>query len=249
MPATASYTYNVQDVLRPQYNPEDARERPVNLLPGAYERGTVLGQVTTVGTSAVQTLTITGAPTGGTFTVTATPPGLGAVSTVLTEAFNVPIATLQADLETVYGHGNVVVSGTAGTSYVITFTGSLARATMTVATASGTGLTGGTAPAAAIVGTTAAVGDTGTFGRYALGNADGTQVPKMLLQYPCTVDAQGNIVVGTNSDILGLTQKSLPAFYAGAFRTEELVGFDANAATLLGGHIAEGSLSSGTYIF
>jgi hypothetical protein len=60
------------------------------------------------------------------------------------------------------GAGNVTVSGTAGTSYVLTFGSALADTFLDLATVDGTGLTGGTTPAASIAMTTAGSGSAPT---------------------------------------------------------------------------------------
>ena len=242
-------TQFTENVLRPAYNDEDARTIPVNLAPGTYARGQVLGEVTSTGANDVQTVTIGGSPTGGTWTLTATPlaPYKGQAAVTLTEPYNVTLAALQADLEQIYGAGNVIVTGTAGSSYVITATGGAARQQITVAVVSGSGLTGGTSPSASIAHTTTGAADTGTYGAYASGNSDGTQNPKGLLMYPCSVDANGNITIA--SEIPGYTQLSAPMYRAGAFRTEEIVGLDSNAVTKLAGVIVAGSTSAGVFEF
>jgi hypothetical protein len=109
---------------------------------------------TTTGTTAeVQTITITGTPTGGTFTLTH--PVLGAV----TVAYNIPTATLATTLSAAAG-GTFSVSGTAGTSYVITFPSSLGNVALMQVTPA---FTGGTTPAAAIAETTPGVTGTTTW--------------------------------------------------------------------------------------
>lgn len=248
MAAAPNYVFS-ENSLQPSRNPQGARAITVNLAAGTYPRGQILGQITSTGADDVETVTIGGSPTGGTWTYTATPtsPNAGQAAVVLTEPYNVSLAALQADLETIYGAGNVIVSGTAGTSYVITFRGQLARTPITLAVTSGASLTGGTAPTATIAHTTTGVGDTDTFGAYASGNSDGTGVPKGILMYPCTVDAAGNITV--SGEIAGLTRRSIQMYRSGAFRCEELVGLDANAVTKLGGLIVIGSLTAGLFEF
>jgi len=87
----------------------------------------------------------------------------------------------------------------------------------------------------------------GTYKPYASANTDGSQVAKLLLRYPCTTDALGNI---TSTGELGVTDKSIDAFKRGEFRIEELVGLDANAVTNLGGHIVAGAVGgTGAIIF
>lgn len=91
----------------------------------------------------------------------------------------------------------------------------------------------------------------GTFKAYASGNVDGSETPKCILQYDSATDASGNITFGTTAvgGEFGETHKVAPAYYGGAFKTSELVGFDANAATKLGGHLVSGTVADGVYAF
>src|SRR4051812_47454630 len=91
--------------------------------------------VTTTGATAeVQTITISGTPAGGTFT-----PALSGYPAVPAQTYNVTTAALQAALIAAWDLA-VTVTGTAGTSYVVTFpTGAGNIAQMTVTSA----LTGG----------------------------------------------------------------------------------------------------------
>lgn len=94
----------------------------------------------------VQTVTITGTPTGGTFTLTY------AGQTTAAIAYNATAAVVRdriAALSTV-GTGNVAVSGSAGGPYTVTFQGDLAGTDVAAMTASGAGLTGGSSPAVGI---------------------------------------------------------------------------------------------------
>ncbi len=95
-------------------------------------------------TAEVQTVTITGGPTGGTFTITLEGDTTAGI------AFNATAATVQAALEALPGvdPGDLTVTGSAGGPYTVTFnTGGGNVAQMT---ASGASLTGGTSPAAAV---------------------------------------------------------------------------------------------------
>lgn len=90
----------------------------------------------------IQTVTITGAPTGGTFTLTF---GGDTTSGI---AYNAAAADVQAALVALasIGAGNVGVTGNAGGPYTVEFKGTLGYASQSVMTASGAGLTGGTSP-------------------------------------------------------------------------------------------------------
>jgi len=86
----------------------------------------------------------------------------------------------------------------------------------------------------------------GTYKPYAAANADGSQNPAMLLMYTVVVDASGNVSLAGE---FGQTQKSAPAYMAGVFRTQELVGLDANAVTRLAGRLVEGTVTAGQFLF
>jgi hypothetical protein len=70
----------------------------------------------TGGTAEVQTITLTGTGTAGTWTVTL--PGYGSTASGLT--YNIATAALATALSSAFGI-TVTVTGTAGTSYVVTF--------------------------------------------------------------------------------------------------------------------------------
>lgn len=106
--------------------------------PAAFNNG-VSGRYWRAG-DAIQTITITGTPTGGTFNV-------ASGGNVYTAAYNVATATLQAAIRAWGGiFSTVTVTGTAGSSYVVTFpaiTSNVAPASAPVSV-NGAGLTGGT---------------------------------------------------------------------------------------------------------
>jgi hypothetical protein len=105
------------------------------------------------GTNEVQTVTITGTPAGGTFTLTFR----GATTTGI--AYNADAAAVETALEALstIGDGDVRVTGGPGpgTPYVITFINDLGHQNVSNVTASGASLTGGTTPAIAVANTTA----------------------------------------------------------------------------------------------
>lgn len=98
----------------------------------------------------VQTVTITGAPTGGTFTLTY------AGQTTSAIAYNASAATVQSALWALstIGAGQVSVSGSAGGPYTVTFQGTLASTDVAAMTASGASLTGGSSPSVSVATTT-----------------------------------------------------------------------------------------------
>lgn len=98
------------------------------------------------GPSSVQTVTINGSPTGGTFTLsfndaTTAPIAEAAVGSAVQSAL-VGLSTI--------GSGNVTVTGSAGGPYTVTFTGALAHKHVGPLTADASGLTGGTTPTVTI---------------------------------------------------------------------------------------------------
>lgn len=222
---------------------EKARQIQVNLAPSTvFARGTVLGQVTS-SANDVQTITISGTPTGGTWTYTA-PNGQS-----LTPAYNVATATLQASLAAIYGANNIVVTGTAGASYVLTAAANLAGLPLALATVSGAGLTGGTTPAAAIAHTTS--GRTaGTFKAYASGNSDGSQTARGILQNDCATDGAGMITFGPVAGMSrwGEAYLTAPMWVGGIFRTVLMTGWDSTARTSLGAHLETGTDADGIVV-
>ena len=103
-------------------------------------------QLSRTDVTAVQTVTINGSPTGGTFTLT-----YGAASTGAL-AYNADAATVQAALRTLPELGAVTVAKTNWT-YQVTFTGIIAAALALVADA--TALTGGASPSITVATTRA----------------------------------------------------------------------------------------------
>jgi hypothetical protein len=103
----------------------------------------------TSGTAEVQTVTITGAPTGGTFTLTLVDQTTAAIAYNATAA---DVATAVAALSNV-GAGNVTGSGgpLPGTAVTLTFSAALGNVAEMTATSA---LTGGTTPAVTVATTT-----------------------------------------------------------------------------------------------
>lgn len=90
----------------------------------------------------IQTVTITGGPIGGTFTLS-----WGGYTTAGI-AYNAAAATVETAFEGLasVGAGNGTVTGANGGPYTVEFTGTLAGSNQALITASGAGLTGGTTP-------------------------------------------------------------------------------------------------------
>lgn len=122
--------------------------RAVDRLPGFFD-GVATGGATNV--NEVQSLTITGTPTGGTFTLTLDGQTTAAI------AFNATAAAVQtalAALSTI-GAGNVACTGgpLPGSAVTITFQGDLGGTNVSQITATGS-LTGGTTPTVNVATTT-----------------------------------------------------------------------------------------------
>lgn len=255
-------TYNVyfqMGGLQPLFSGE---EKFVNIglkVSSTFVQGTVMGELTV----ANDVQTITGTASGGTFTVTVTIPGNAAVTTAAL-AYNVATADLQIALralvaglfipgtngETTVGTAGFTVSGSAGTSYVITAAGTLVSTFLPIFTLGTTLLTGGTAT---IAHTTKGIGRN-TFAAYASGNSDGSQVPKCILAYDAVTDANGNITLGDQGggEDHQQTQPIIPAFIEGTFDCAALTGLDATAvAGTTGiaplGRLLEGSVTAGIF--
>jgi hypothetical protein len=95
---------------------------------------------------AVQQVQLTGAPTGGTFTLTFN----GQTTAAL--AYNAAAAAVQSAVQALatIGAGNALVAGGAGGPWQVRFAGALAGTAQPALTGSGAGLTGGSAPAVAV---------------------------------------------------------------------------------------------------
>jgi RHS repeat-associated protein len=104
--------------------------------------------VTSYGYTAdsVQQVSITGSPTGGTFTLAFNGQTTAAI------AYNATAATVQSAIQALssIGSGNALVAGGSGGPWQIRFAGTLAGAAQPAITANGSGLTGGMSPAVAV---------------------------------------------------------------------------------------------------
>jgi hypothetical protein len=244
MPTTASFTYSISRV-DPYMDPDNAKMFNVS-LPNSinYAAGTVLGEV--IGTNELQTLTIAGGGTGGTFTVTFS------AQTTAGVAYNASAATLQAAMEllSTIGAGNVrVTGGPAGISpFSIEFVGTLAGTDVAAITSSVASITGGSPTQAVATVRAGAAGTTGQFKAYTEVATDGSQIAKAILVYAVSTDSSGNITItGTSSQAgsdIGQTSKSTPAYFSGTFLCSDLTGLDTVAVGQLG-RLTNGTVASG----
>lgn len=110
----------------------------------------------------LQTVTITGTPTGGTYTLTYSGQTTAAIP------YNATAAQVRTALEALsnIGAGNVTTAGGPhpGTAVTVTFTGTLANTNVAQMTASSASLTGGSSPTVTVTTTTAGGADLGSGG-------------------------------------------------------------------------------------
>lgn len=239
MPTSPINTWEPSNRLVPLFNAEDAEEIEVALAANlTLAKGTVLGEK--LGQNAIQTVGISGTPTGGTFTLAY------AGQTTASIAYNATAAQVQSALEALstIGVGNVSVAGGPGpgTAWVVTFQNALGFQVINAMTHADS-FTGGSSPAASVTQTNAgSAGTKGTYAPYVYNNTDGTQFPKVILAYACSTDGSGNV---TLTGEWGATVKAAPAFMRGYFATQDLVGLDQNAVNLLGGSLIQGTVANG----
>jgi hypothetical protein len=236
----------LNDPLMPLY--PGSRQLPVNLLPNTYyARGRVLGQFTT-SANDVQTVTVTGTPTGGTFNLRVYHPYTNA-SGVAVIPYNASNVVAEGLLRAILG-ANVTVTGGAlpGTPLVLTYGGAFAQMPVTLAVLDANALTGGVTPTATIAHTT--IGrSVGTYGPFADAGTGGMGVARGLNMYECATDSGGNItwgpiaIEGNNAYPVPDT----PMHISGSFATEELVGLTDTAVGQLG-KIIRGDKTKGVLV-
>jgi hypothetical protein len=123
------------------------------------------------GTNDVQTVAISGSPTGGTFTLTGSGNTGNEVATTAAIPYNADALQVQSALEAVFGAGNVTVRSSGGgafpsASMVVTFVGNLRYQAITAMTHTDS-FTGGSSPSASVTHTT-----TGASGTQTVNNAN-----------------------------------------------------------------------------
>lgn len=222
-----------QQGLMPAWAAHLAVSRAVNLpfggptnSGGAFLQGQALGAVGGSAQAEVATLAIGGTPTGGTFTVSFTGDKVYQTTAL---PFNVATAAFQTALGIAVPEwaGNVTVTGTAGSSYVVTFSALLAAQRIGgLFGVNITNLTGGT-PTGAWTRTTR--GSCGAY-QYDLYSQASNNDVDAFLEYDATLSPGGSRVTefGTASG----QPYQPPAFVEGLFLASALVGLDSNAYTL-----------------
>lgn len=245
MPTTPKYQYTA-DYLRPIMDSDNAKLFNVQLRALAtYAKGTWLGQVVGTGTAVneVQSLAITGTPTGGSIRLQYGTQVTAAI------AYNAAAADVQAALEALssVGTGNVVGTGGAlpGSAVTLTFGGELAGLAVPLITVYSNSLTGGTNPAAAVTQTTQGKPAYGFYDAYNDALANGLQINRCVLQFPCTTDRVGkiNYTGGEWNQGQGV-DRGAPAYFSGTFKTADTTGLDTNGITDIGGHLLQGTTLS-----
>lgn len=204
-----------------------------------FVQGQVMGFVpntnSNVAVNDVQTITISGSP--GTFTTViggvpqtfAYNVGLSAMQTALQNQWNIGISSVPGLPQ--QGPSNVAVTGTPGSSYVITFQnqmGGILVPLMTVSSAGGN--------TATVAHTTPGQPANGYYNIYASGNTDGSQIPTCCLQYAVCTNGYGQCVLGGSANLYGDGidatngfEWQAPAWFGGYFRGSDLFTIDSNA--------------------
>lgn len=238
MATSAAQTYGASAArLDPCFHPEDALTIDIKLPNSVtYAKGTVLGEI--VGNDEVQTVTIGGSPTGGTFTVT-----FGGQTTTGV-AYNATAATLQTALQALssIGANNVTVTGSAGGPYTLTFVNALGKQDVAQVTASAAGLTGGSPTITPATTTAGSAGTAGTFKKADPASTDGSQSARALLMYSCSTDSSGNITIEGE---WAQTYPTTPVYISGMFRTEDLVGITTTDISNLSACQVKGTVNKG----
>lgn len=226
--------------LQPYLNPEQARTQPVVLAGGvSLAAGTVLGLVPGTGTAVneVQTITITGTPTGGSFRLV-----FGGKMTAAI-AYNASAAAVQAALEALdnIGSGQVTCAGGAlpGTAVTVTFTGTLAGRNVPMLLTASVALTGGSSPAIAITETTAGKPARGYWKEYDDSASDGSEVARAILKETVVTDPDGS-VRSLNGTLIGGGTLHATAYTCGTFLGSDLTGLDANGLADMRGRVIAG---------
>jgi hypothetical protein len=237
MPSTAIRRYSFRKLL-PWKDACETDVENFSMAPSAtLAAGLIVGVVTATANDA-QVITITGTPTGGTFTLSGTNPLNGAAFTTAAIAYNAAASAVASAVQAALGYGTITGSGGAlpGAAVTVTASGTLAATPIPLMTGNIAGLTGGT-PALAV--TRGTVGRrANTLAAYASGNSDGTQNPVGALVYDYASDANGLIYKGSAAqaeyDLAG--EPYAGVYVGGTFLVADLTGLDATAVTRLGGH-------------
>ena len=159
-----------------------------------------------------QTVTLTGSPGGGTFTLTFTTTGSGGstqtTAAIAGTASNTTVQTALTNLSNIQA-GNVTVTGANGGPWIVTFGGALAASAQPVFTADGSGLSGGSTPGVSVVHTTTGAASTnaqqsitvtGVGGSFSLTFGGNTTVP---IPYNAPATSVGAALIGLSTIAVG----------------------------------------------
>lgn len=149
------------------------------------------------GTSEVQTVTVTGGPTGGNFQLTFDG------ETTVAIGYNSPAADVQGALNALPNLAGVTVSGAGGGPYTVTFPASMGNVPQM--TGDGSGLTGGTAPAVNVATATPGVAPAPSPGLWLYATGPVTVRLDPVQVAPPLVDHQRNQVINTAERLFAAT--------------------------------------------
>jgi hypothetical protein len=240
--------YSGQKLL-PLHKPELADEMAVNLAPNTrFRRGQVIGQITGSAT-AVQTITFTGGPTGGSATILIRDPRSGGWALVEIP-YNASAAAVQGLLVQHYGANVTVTGGALPAAVTVTFSGALANIPINQFELHTNALTG-SGDEGVTLATTTQGRSKSTWAPSLDASSDGSQVGRAVIAYECATDSAGWATLGPYSieGYAGQVMKDVPAYIAGYFDTKKLVGLTAtqlgNLGKLVNGVLADGEIRIG----
>ena len=180
---------------------------------------------------ATTTISITGTPTGSKLVITYTADKVYTVTLGNAVSTHATLAEVQTALETIFGTGNVAVTGTAGTTYTCTFQNALDKVQVDGTFAVTATFTAGSGPAVAWARTTQGSAGPGQYVAYDDAGSNGAATAKAILARAYLSDPVGGYVseYGPTSQPF-----SPPVYVSGYFLCSDLTGLDANGATDLG---------------
>ncbi|MDB5306206.1 MAG: Uncharacterized protein JWO38_408 [Gemmataceae bacterium] len=223
--------------IKPARHPEKARTQAVRLAGGVnYVAGQVLEEVNAAAANAVQTLTVSGSPTGGTF-VLGFPSVNGGFDVTTAIAFNATGAAVQTVLQALLGTNNVTVTGPSAGVYTLTYANELATRPIPLPTLVSNALTGGSSPT--VTPATITPGSPGPVGYFQAYPTAG--VARCVLECNTRTAVNGSVI-----DEFGATQNlTASAYISGEFFVSDLTGLDVTAVPANGTPGTFGKLKSG----
>lgn len=230
----------------PLFHYGPAPTRAVNLgvggpygVGGAWPKGALLGCPSSAAANEVITHTVSGSPTGTKLTLTYTADKVYTATTANAVGANhATLAQVKDMYESIFGAGTVTVTGTPGTSYVVTFGGLLANTRVNGKLAIAGTFTAGTSPAVTATRTTR--GNCGAAQHDWYDGSGGIcNEIDAVLAWDTTLDPTGARVTEPGRGAVG--QQSQPTGYVGGyfdpatlfmFTSGAAAAVDANAYTL-----------------